>query len=279
MATRSNIFVVHSWEESDSYERARLLLLAKESSLADYSIPHWQPVEGSEAQVKASIRARISWASAVIVLNTSGLHRRPYSAFEMQQASELSKRIIVLQPHGDFRQPIPAALDGAVYRVVPWRGDVLGRAVRCEYPYDDRVFDVAEKADRRRIVQILASVTGAASLLVLSKTVSAFTSLQDDLQKQGITLAVGSFSTQHIVSAALSGAFLVGGITALATRDLSSACWGAAAGAVFGACLNANTQYRAVLHGTQDLRVLTMSENQASASMNKNEGSGLLIKG
>lgn len=279
MATRNNIFMVHSWDESDSYEQARSLLLSKESSLADYSIPHWQPVEGSEAEVKASIRARISWASAVIVLNTAGLHRRPFSAFEMQQAAELNKRIIVLQPHRKFGHPIPAALDGAVYRVVPWRGDVLGRAVRCEYPYDNRVFDVAEKADRRRIVQILAAVTGAASLLVLSRTASAFTSLREDLQKQGITLTVGSFSTEDMMSTALAGALLAGGITALATRDLSSACWGAAAGAVFGACLNANDQYRALLHGTQDLRVLTMIENHEPSSMNKDEGSRLLIKG
>lgn len=184
MATRNNIFMVHSWNNSDNHEQATSLLFAKESGLSDYSIPSWKSIGRSEERVKESIRETISWASAVIVLNTTGLHKRTFSMFEMH-AAELSKRIIVLQLHGNFQQQIAAALNGFVHSVVPWRIDVLGRAIRCEYPYEDRAFHIAEKAD----------------------------------PTSRSKLAYEEFSAEYLVSSALLRALFGRGLAAFATRD------------------------------------------------------------
>lgn len=257
MSGRSNIFVIHSWDESDNYERAKSLLTAKESGLADYSVPSWRPIVGSDDRVAESLRARILAASAVIVLNTDGLHKRPFSSMEMAMAAGLDKRIIVLQPHGDFRQPIPAALDGHVYRVVPWRSDVLGRAIRSEYPYDKRIFDVAEQADRRLIVKILAATAGAISLILLVRSVADYYQLDRELRGRGIYTTNGSFSSKTVACAGLVGAIVAGGITALITEDKESTLWAAVSGSIAGAAIGAAMQYQAILYGTQEIRVLT----------------------
>lgn len=74
--------------------------------------------------------------------------------FEMH-AAELSKRIIVLQSHGNFQQQIAAALNGFVRGVVPWRIDVFGRAIGCEYPYEDRRSISARRQTRHRVANSL----------------------------------------------------------------------------------------------------------------------------
>ncbi len=168
MPIRRNLFLIHSWDHAETYADAVALLKAGDAGLADYSVPPWKELRGTEAQVEKALRSRISTASAVVAVNSEGLHRRRWSGIEMGISVEMQKPIVVLQPRDNFHLPIPMALDGNVYRVSSWRGDALGRAVRGEAPQESRVFDVAELRDRRDIVKVLAAGVTCASIIVIA---------------------------------------------------------------------------------------------------------------
>ena len=258
MGQRKNIFVIHGWEEADRYARITELLDTREAGIADYSVPPWRSIGGSFADVAASLRQRIKTATAVLVINDSRLHKRPFSGFEMEASVEEHKRIIVVQPHHDFSHPIPKVLDGHLYRVAPWRADVVGRAIRGEYPQDGRVFDISEKADRRGIVRALVLGTGAFSLAVLIKRTVDLRNLERELAADGIALDLKAPPQPTIGGSVATGAVVAGGLTYLLTRDLKASAWAAAGGAGIAAAWATSRRYKAVLHGSQQLRSLSV---------------------
>lgn len=258
MTQRHNVFVVHSWEEWPTYHRMMELLSAREAGIADYSVPPWKAVDGSDDEVIARINSRISTATAIVVLNTPGLHHRAWSSYEMQASVRMNKRIVVLQPHDNFWRPIPSLLDDHLYRVAPWRSDVLGKAIRGEYPQDGRVFDIAEQAERRSLVQVLAVGVGTVSLALLVKTVVALRDLQNDLAQEGVRLEWNDRAAGQVALHALAGAALIGGLTALITDDARASLVMAAAGGLAGAAVGARRVYMAAVNGTSSLRVLTV---------------------
>jgi hypothetical protein len=258
MAGRSNIFVVHSWDEADSYARMSGMLAERVAGLADYSLPPWKPAPGPEDLVKSSIQSRIGFATAVVVLNTPGLHDREMSRFEMQKAVDQEKRIIVLQPHGDFWRPIPEVLHGHVYRVSSWRSDSLGRAIRGEYPHDRRVFDISEAAERRAVVQMLAAGVGALSLVLLYRSVTSFSALTAELRASGVDLRWSAENTREVATYAVGGALVAGGLVGLLTRDWKAAAAAAVAGGLGGAAYAATRVYRAAIAGSEPYCVLAV---------------------
>ena len=258
METRNNIFCIHSWDDADSYERMRLLLAANESGIADYSVPPWKAVEGDDDVVEERLRFRIQLATAVVVINSPGLHRREVSGVEMRAATEMNKRIIVLQPHDNFHHPIPDALTGKIYRVCRWRSDVLGRAIRGEYAQDSRVFDTAEMVDIRELATLIAFCTGAASFGVIAHHYERFVELERELATWGVTLDWRNTMADEMVTAALVGAALSAVVVGLLTRDMKATMLAAAGGGLVGAAVGAHRAYRACLHGTGHLRVLTI---------------------
>jgi hypothetical protein len=258
MIPRNNIFVIHSWEESPTYHRMMELLSAREAGVADYSLPPWKAVEGPDDEVIASIDSRISTATAVVVLNTPGIHHRPWSSYEMQTAVRMNKRIVVLQPHEGFWRPIPSILDDHLYRVAPWRSDVLGKAIRGDYPQDGRIFDIAEQAERRALTQLLAVGVGTVSIALLVTTVLELRDLQNDLAGAGIHVEWNDHATGRTALHALTGAALIGGLTALITEDAKAAVIMAVAGGLAGAAFGTHRMYKARLNGMSSLRVLTV---------------------
>lgn len=264
MPERRNVMFIHSWAEPQLYHRAQDLVKAYDSGIADYSVPAWDPIPGPDRDVEASIRSRISTATAVVVINTDGLHRREGSSFEMKTAVEMGKRIIVLQPDGNFRQPIPKALDGAVYRFASWRSGVLGRAIRGEYPHDGRVFDIAELVDRKSMIQCLAVGAGVVSLAVLAWTAASYRRLAEELAAAGVQLEWSPKAKVDLAAHVAGGALLVGGITALLTGDVESTVVGAVGGALVGAAVSSVRTYQAMLHGTSRIRVLALAGSDPS---------------
>lgn len=256
--SRSNVFVIHSWEEADAYARMKELLAARESGLADFSVPPWKALPGPDDEIAASIDNRIQRASAVVVLNTPQLHHREWSSYEMTRAVEMNKRIVVLQPHGEFEQSIPQVLDGNVYRVAPWRSDVLGRAIRGEYPQDGRVFDISEVLERRELVKLAAGTVGFVSLLVAVKTAAEMKRLTEELAKNGMQLAWTNAEIAQVAIPALAVGFATMTLTALFTRDAKSALMAGVAGATAGATYGLLNVHRARVLGTKQLRVLTV---------------------
>ncbi|MCK6517359.1 TIR domain-containing protein [Myxococcota bacterium] len=255
---RHNLFIIHSWDEAHSYARMSEMLAQRDSGLADYSVPPWKAIPGPDDEVESSIIRRIQTASSVVVLNTPGLHDRPMSAFEMEQAVAMGKRIVVLQPHGALDQPIPRVLDGQYYRVSGWRSDGLGRAIRGEYPQDGRVFDIAEVAERRQLVGGIAALAGVGSFLVIGATLQNLKALEADLAASQVKLAWTKAETVQVVEPAMGGAVIGGLLAAIFTGDTKSVTMGVLAGASMGAAYGLTKVYQARLLGTQHLRVLTL---------------------
>jgi hypothetical protein len=192
------------------------------------------------------------------VLNTPGLHRRPYSDYEMRTSVELDKRIVVVQPPGAFGQPVPTVLDGHVYRYASWRSDVVARAVRGEYPYDNRTFDLAEVADRRTVVTVLSAGVAVASLVVIAKAADGIQRLKDELAGAGVQMQWSAPAGPSTAKYAAGGALIAGAIVAAATGDLRSTLLAAGAGGLAGAAVAAHRTYHAHLLGSAELRVLAV---------------------
>ncbi len=256
---RANLFSIHAWDNADNLHRLEELLRASDPALAHYSLPPERAIPGTDAQVRASIESRIAFSTAVVVVNSPGLHERELSTFEMETAVALNKRIVLVQPHDDFQLPVPAVLDGHVYYHAPWRSDVVGRAIRGEYPADGRVFDIAEVAERRVIIGWLSAGVAAASFGVIVRTVSALQALQRELAEVGVTLRWRSEDSRSVGEHAVMGALIVGGITALITGDAKTALYAAGAGAAAGAAIGVHRVYQAQLLGTAELRILTVT--------------------
>jgi hypothetical protein len=254
---RANVFAIHSWDDADACRRMEELLRGADPGLAHYSVPPERALQGTAKEVEQSITKRIDVATAVIVMNSPGLHKRTTATFEMELAVRKGKRIVVVQPYGDFRQPIPQVLDGHVYRFAAWRSDVVGQAIRGEYPQDGRVFDLAEVADRRRLVGILALGVAAVSFVVTARAAGAFQALQRDLAARGVELRWDDNATQKVIEHALWGAG-IGLLLGALSGDEKTALYAAAGGAAIGAALGVHRVYKAHLLGTTDVCVLTI---------------------
>jgi len=258
VSIKNNIFMIHSWEESQTYLQMIRLLKKGSSKISDYSVPPWKAVEGSDTVIKESINSRISTATAVVVLNTPKLHKRPMSNYEMEVAVAMGKRIVVLQPHKNFWQPIPAILDDHLYRVAPWRSDVLGQAIRGEYPQDGRVFDIAEETERRAVVKTICLAGSIISIALIIKSATAFKKLAKDLEKEGVKLDFTKTGAK-VLKFAAGGALVASTLAAILTRDTEAASSAAIAGGLVGAAFGGYRVYRAALNGTSHLRILSIT--------------------
>ncbi|MCK6565118.1 MAG: hypothetical protein L6Q80_10255 [Dehalococcoidia bacterium] len=258
MPERANVFAIHSWHEADLCRRLEDLLRGADQGLAHYSVLPERALAGSPDEVARQIAHRISVATAVLVVNTPGLHRRPTAGLEMQMAVNMDKRIVVVQPHGAFDQPVPQVLDGHVYRYATWRSDVVGRAIRGEYPQDCRVFDIAEVADRRTLVAALSAGIAVASFVVIIATASAFTALQRDLATQGVDVRWDDHdSSRKVLAHTLIGG-AIGGFLGALSGDGKTALAVAAGGAAIGAALGVHRAYSARFIGAANRKVLFM---------------------
>jgi hypothetical protein len=258
MIERVNLYAIHSWDNPDACRRMEQLLRESDPSLVHYSVLPERALEGTAEEVRANITKRISFATAVVVMNTPGLHKGQTASFEMDTAVRMGKRIVLVQPPDNFRQPIPAMLDGHVYRYAGWRSDVVGRAVRGEYPYDSRVFDIAEVADRRALVGILAAGVAATSFLICTKVAGADRTLQRELADAGVDLRWSKTDTASVFGHALVGTLLFAGLTAIFSRDTKTALLAGVAGGAIGATVGVHRVYSAHLLGTSHLRVLAV---------------------
>lgn len=151
---RLHIYVSHSFDHAEKYER--LLEFIEEEGLpaSNFSVPFWRQIDGDDVEIERAISQRIWQSNRVIVLATDEIHKSPYIDFEIRVARELGKRIIVVFPHGAHGGPIPEVLHGGFERAIGWRRGALGKALRGEYPPDNREFGIAE-LDGQRLTDFL----------------------------------------------------------------------------------------------------------------------------
>lgn len=257
IGVRANVFAIHSWLDASACRRMEDLLRSADPDLAHYSILPERALGGTFMEVRRNIEQRIQFATAVLVMNTPDLYQRSTAKFEMETAVRMEKRIVVVQPYGEFQLPVPAALDGNVYRYATWRSDVVGRAIRGEYPEDGRVFDIAEVADRRVLVGLLARGIALASFALIVNDVQNIKQLHNELAARGVELRWTRGDTDTVVGHALAGAAIAGLLGAL-SGDTKTALLLAAAGAAVGAAVGVHRVYNACLLDHRTFRTLVV---------------------
>jgi len=159
---------------------------------------------------------------------------------------------------GAFEQPIPGVLDGEIYRVSPWRSDVLGRAIRGDYPHESRTFDIAERAERRKLVKVVAGGAAVLGAAVIVTELRDLLLLQAELARNGIELQWTEAATMIVAGHAAMRAALGGGVATLVSDDLGTVLRAALAGGLFGGAVGLNTVRRAALFGSSSLRMLVV---------------------
>lgn len=242
-----HLYVSHSFDHADKYDRIIEFVRGEEVPLADFSVPVWKQIDGDRDAVLSGIAERIRRCNRVLVLLTDEAHKSPYIEFEVQVARELGKPIIGVYPHGRNEGAIPGFVAEGVYKNVGWTRGSIARALRLEYPPETRVFDIAEVEERRELVTSIGIAAGVFTAILAGFTVARYRRLQAELAQQGINIVgddgPGLLETaaQPIVVGALAGTAAMGMM--FGTKKAMVA--GAAIGGGIGAAIGVDRYYRA----------------------------------
>ena len=258
MTDRKNIFTIHSWDNSEAFERMRTLVSDREAGLADYSVPFYRPLDGDTREVAEQLIERIRRASVVIVHNTRDLHKRATSKFEVIAAKSMNKRVIVVQPYRDFDAPISEDLAQCAERIVPWNSAVVGKAIRGELKDNGRVFDIAEVADRRRLIRLAATAVGGLSLTLLVRDLKHLRKLQREFVDSGLVRSWDGIDYPQLIGKAILGGGLAYLIGLAVTKDAKSANAIGLAGAMLAGTVELRRQYHVAVSGEDGVRTITL---------------------
>ena len=129
-----NLFISHSWNYSDQYDRLMNLLRQRGYfAFRNYSVPPDDPIHGAgtAAQLREAIRNQMSPCHAVLIL--AGVYAT-YSKWIneeiklAQKGFRNPKRIIAIRPRGSER--ISSVVQQAADEVVGWNTESVVRAIR-----------------------------------------------------------------------------------------------------------------------------------------------------
>ena len=129
-----NLFISHSWDYSDAYDRLTNLLKGRGYfAFRDYSVPRNDPIHraGTDTQLGQAIRRHMAPCHAVLIL--TGV----YSTYSKWINNEIylalrgftnPKPIVAIRPRGNDRisEPVRQAAD----RIVGWNTESIVRAIR-----------------------------------------------------------------------------------------------------------------------------------------------------
>ena len=129
-----NLFISHSWNYSNSYDRLiRLLRARRYFSFRDYSVPRNDPVHhaGTDAQLRAAIRRHMSPSSVVIILAGVYATYSKWINIEIDLAQDgftNAKPILAIRPRGNQR--ISTTVSEAADEIVGWNTESVVAAIR-----------------------------------------------------------------------------------------------------------------------------------------------------
>lgn len=129
-----HLFISHSWNYSDAYERLVDLLRNRSYfSFKDYSVPRNDPIHdaGTDAQLRQAIRRQMAPCGVVLIL--AGVYAT-YSKW-IEKEIRLAKRdfnqpkpVVAIKPWASKRISIP--VQEAADRIVGWNTDSVVGAIR-----------------------------------------------------------------------------------------------------------------------------------------------------
>ena len=129
-----NIFISHSWDYSDAYQKLVLLLdKARYFSYRNYSVPKDDPliIRSSayyRAELKAKIKRQMIFCNAVLVLAGVYASYSDSINLEIEAARELGKPIIAVEPWGSEKTSTVVKQSARV--IVGWNTDSIVNAIR-----------------------------------------------------------------------------------------------------------------------------------------------------
>lgn len=126
-----NLFISHSWDYSDAYEKLiNLLDSADEFSYKNYSVPKDDPIHNAkyDYQLKEAIRNKMQHASRVLILAGVYSTYSKWINIEIELAKEMGKKIIAIEPWGAERTSI--TVKSNANKIVKWQTSSIVNAIK-----------------------------------------------------------------------------------------------------------------------------------------------------
>lgn len=126
-----NLFISHSWNYSDAYEKlVNLLDKADNFRYKNYSVPKDDPVHNAknDATLKAAIRDQMRPASCVLILAGVYSTYSKWINIELDLAVEMGKKIIAVEPWGSERTSARVKLYAD--KIVKWQTSSIVSAIK-----------------------------------------------------------------------------------------------------------------------------------------------------
>ena len=124
------LFVSHSWNYSDNYNKVIDFIRKQKIVFYNHSVPKNDPINtnGTDLQLKNAIEAKMKGTSCIILL--AGLYAR-YSKWinkEIEIAQLYNKPIIAIEHWGSERTS--EVIKKKANRIVKWNGSLIASAIR-----------------------------------------------------------------------------------------------------------------------------------------------------
>ncbi len=124
-----SVFVSHSWDYSDEYDRfVNLLDKAPNFSWRNCSVPKKNPLDTTDESLTKALKDQIRPAGIVVVLAGMYVAYSYWIQKEIDIAEDMEKPIIGVKPWGNQR--VPQAVQDAAITIVGWNTDSIVEAIR-----------------------------------------------------------------------------------------------------------------------------------------------------
>ncbi len=136
-SNRRHVFISHHHKDDSSVDAMTTLLQGAGCDIRNSSIRALRP-ENQERMKKGMVtdktirrwlRAKISWAGAVVVLIGKETHSRPWVNWEIKEAMRQGKRIVGVWEHGGRESDLPENLRKYGVAVVGWQSERILDAI------------------------------------------------------------------------------------------------------------------------------------------------------
>lgn len=101
------LFISHSWDYSEHYDKIKQWLNEDKISWQDYSVPVDNPIDtNKKKELKEKLTSKINLSSAVIVVSAMYAAYSEWIDYEIDEAIRMNKVIIGVKPWGQERVPV-----------------------------------------------------------------------------------------------------------------------------------------------------------------------------
>jgi len=134
---RRHVFISHHHNDDAGVDGMTTLLGGAGCNIRNSSIRALRPENQermknekvSDETIRRWLRAKISWAGAVVVLIGKETHSRPWVNWEIEEAHRQGKRIVGVWEHGGTEADLPQSLKDYADAVVGWQADRILDAI------------------------------------------------------------------------------------------------------------------------------------------------------